>query len=117
MSCNSRKAVKTEHWVVSYVDPSGTLDFSDYGAELKIAVAEGSTALLTVNLSATANGSNIIVAPSAIVVTVTPDDLATLPDGDPVTEPWVGAFELIITSVGGTKTRVDHGAFVLEKGI
>lgn len=117
MSCNSRKAIKPEGWPIAYVDLSDRLDFSDFGAELKIAAAEGSPSLLTVNLSATPNGSVITMTPGAVVVTVTPDDLDTLPDGDPVTEPWVGVFQLIITSVGGSKTVIDSGAFVLEKGI
>lgn len=117
MSCNSRTAVKPEGWTISYVDPTGTMDFSDYGAELKIAAAEGSPPLLTVGLSATPNGSSIVVAPSAIVVTVTPADLDTLPDGSPVTEPWVGVFQLMLTSVGGEKILLDSGAFVLKKGI
>lgn len=116
MSCDEFAFAKTEDAVWSYSFPPD-MDLTGYGCTARIAASEGAMALLSLSGSVTPNGSKATVASQSVVVTITSSDLQALPDGSPVSDPWVGVFEVILISNDGVKTRLDHGSFVLSKGI
>lgn len=116
MSCSSHTARKTANFVRTYVF-KGDYDFSAYTAELRIAESEGAEVLLTVDGSGTGNGSITACAELSVSFDVTPADLQTLPDADPVSDPWEGVMEFAITAPDGTVTVIDHGSLSVEKGV
>lgn len=116
MSCCSESVVKTETMVWTYTFPVN-YDLSTFTSSFRIAESEGATVLLTVDETPTVNGSRTLCSEREVQVRIEIPDLQTLPDADPISDPWVGVFEMDVTSVTGTVTRIDYGEFVLEKGV
>jgi len=74
-------------------------------------------ALLSLSLSATGNGSVFTFIGRTINLLIKRADLETLPDGDPVSDPWVGSYDIIITSPDGVSNYLFGGAFVVNQGV
>lgn len=74
-------------------------------------------ALLSLSLSSTANGSVITFIGQTIRILVKQADLEDLPAGDPVSDPWAGSYDIIVTSVDGVRNYLFGGAFVVNEGV
>jgi hypothetical protein len=105
--CAELECVKTEGLQLSY-SFTDDFDLTGYSAEIRIALSEGDTVLLT------AAGT---VAVRTVSFYIPPATLQTLPNGVPVSAPWIGAFEVNITSPASFVTRLDFGTIVVEKGV
>jgi len=116
MSCCGENAVKTETYDVSYIFP---VDYSVTGfiARIRISESEGDAILLQVADTPNPNGSYTLCSGNVVRIVITVPDLVLLPNGDPISDPWVGVFEVDLIDTIGYTTRLDHGAFVLEKGV
>jgi len=114
--CEGIEAVKTETFVLTYVFPDD-IDMDQYSSQIRIAESEGATVLFQAGPFSGPNGSVTQTSGSMSMITIQKADLITLPNGDPVSEPWVGVFEVDLTHVSGNVTRLDYGPFVLEKGV
>lgn len=113
MSCcdDDLTCVKTEGLQLRYIFPdtgSQAVDLTGYTGQIRIAASEGATVLLSASATVTTN---------VVAFSIAPATLQTLPNGSPVSEPWVGVFEVDITSPASRVTRVQHGAIIVEKGV
>lgn len=116
MSCGGIRASKTTDKPRTYTFPADR-DLSGYAVTVTVAEEEGDTPLLTLTAVATANGSSAVTIGSIISILFKALDLQTLPDGDPVTEPWIGMCEVRVTSPTGLVSLIERTAFILDKGI
>lgn len=94
-------------------------DLSDYDGEFQIRETEDAeTALLTVTMSATANGSRIQFIGRNAQLLLKAADLATLPDNaSDANDPWIGVFEWVTTDPTGLTSRMVLGTLIAEKGV
>lgn len=97
--------------------PAST-DLTGYTAEFVIrATTDAATALLTVNLTPTANQSVIVVLGSLLTVRLKQADIETLPDNaDDASTPYEGVCELVVTAPTGLRSRVFALPVIVEKG-
>lgn len=116
MSCEAVTANKKTHFVRSYVFPE-SYDFTGFEPEMRIAASEGASPLLTINTTETANGSIAQAEGRSIIFTVTPADLQSLPNGSPVSSPWVGVFEADVTAPTYVISLLEKRVLSVEKGV
>lgn len=115
--CEGMEAVKTETLVVTYVFPDD-IDMNQYSSQIRIAESEGATVLFQAGPFSGTNGSVTQTNGHMSMITVQKADLAALPNATPISDPWVGVFEVDLTHAPtGNVTRLDYGAFILEKGV
>ena len=114
--CDDITAVKTEtfDWTWTFSDD---FDLTGYTARFRIAESQGASVLMEIVQIATVNDSRTVVTTSTVRTVINVPDLVTLPNGNPVSDPWVGVFECDLISPIGEVTRLDYGDFVLEKGV
>lgn len=93
-------------------------DLSDYTGALVIrATPDDATALLTVTITPTAEGSVLSFSTSYVTVLVKKDDLQTLPSAADADDPWEGVYEIVLTDVLGIQTRLVAGVILVERGV
>lgn len=94
------------------------VSFAGYTAEFVVRATETSAALLTVNLTPTANGSVIVIAGSLITLRLKMLDLQALPDNSlDANEPYLAECELVVIAPTGLRSRVWLLPIIVEKGI
>lgn len=116
MSCSGIRASKTADKGRTYTLPRDR-DLTGYAVTVTIAEEEGDTPLLTLTGIATANGSIASATGNAITLLFKAADLQTLPNGTPISDPWVGMCEVRVTSPTGLVSLIERTAFILDKGI
>lgn len=94
-------------------------DFAGYSGELVVRESEDAdTALLTINTTATANGSVMIFSGRNIILLGKADDWATLPENATDSDdPWEGVYEWVTTDPDSLTTRLVKGAILVERGV
>lgn len=106
------RCTKTADYPRSYSFPA-SVDLTGYTATFSVAASEGSATLLALSGTATANGSIITVTGQSISILLKAADLATLPSGDP----WVGLYQVRLTSQTGVTTRIDQDNIEVAGGV
>lgn len=97
--------------------PTGT-SLTGYTAEFVVRATENGVALLTVNMTPTANASVILISGLLITLRLKRLDLQTLPDNaTDANTPYVGVCELAVTSSTGLRTRIWFLPIIVEKGV
>ena len=95
-----------------------SIDLTDYTAEFVVRATESAaSALLTVSLTATANGSVIVLSGTLLTLRLKADDLATLPDAADADDPYEALCELVVISAAGLRTRIWFLPIIVEKGV
>lgn len=121
MTCCGTKieTARNEDVRVTYSPTSPDYTFSTFTAKMQVRVNEGDPdpALLTVTMTPTANGSRFDIYGSSIVLTIKKTDLALLPVADPISDPVVLTYDVIITDGTGFSTRLVNGPFVVFEGV
>lgn len=104
--CDGLTFVRTEGVQLTYDFPK-SVDLTSWTAQMRIAASEGATVLLTVAGAVTAQRVSFTTAPG----------LSSIPNANPVSDPWVGVFEVDLTAPGGQVERLHHGSVAIEKGV
>lgn len=96
-----------------------TTDLTGYTAEFVVRATESAaTALLTVNMTPTGNGSVIVISGNLITLRLKQDDLLTLPDNaTDADDPYVGVCEMVVVAPSGLRSRVWFLPIIVEKGV
>lgn len=120
MNCCGTKieVARNEDLRVTYT-PSAGYTFSTFTAKMQVREYEGAPdpALLTVNMTATPNGSKFEVYGSSLVLTVKKADLVLLPVASPISDPMVLAYDVIVTDGTGFESRLVSGPFIVQEGV
>lgn len=112
------KTARNEDLRVTYT-PNAGFTFNGFTARMQVREYEGAPdpALLTVTMTATVAGSKFEVYGTSMVLTVKKADLLTLPVADPVSDPVVLSYDIIVTDGTGFESRLVWGSFVVEEGV
>lgn len=120
MACCGTKieVSRNEDLRVTYT-PSAGYTFSTFTAKMQVREYEGAPdpALLTVNMTATPNGSKFEVYGSSLVLTVKKADLVLLPVANPVSDPVSLVYDVIVTDGTGFESRLVGGPFIVQEGV
>jgi len=93
-------------------------DLSDYtGTFVVRETAASASALLTVTITPTAEGSALSFGVSYLTLLLKKADLQSLPDADDPDDAWTGVYEWTLTDPLGLETRLVSGAITVEKGV
>ena len=118
MSCATNlTAYRNADYVMNTTFPVG---FAFFGATIKMQVREyagAPTALLTVSDVASVNGSVFVFIGNRINLLVKKADLQLLPEANPVSDPYVGVYDIIITDTDGVENYLFGGFFILQQGV
>lgn len=116
MSCEAITVSKSADETLTWDWPP-SFYLTDYNAAFVVADREGSAPRLTVSATPTTNGSRATVTAQSISVSLRKADLQILPDGDPMTDPYVGIAECRLIAPDGIVTLVERTPFIAHKGI
>lgn len=118
MSCSDLRPNKGADWRETYTFPAD-YDFTGWTAlgEIKAAQGDADPALLAISDTATANGSVSDCAGRTVSFFFARDDLQALPDADPVSDPWVGIWQAVLTDPNGVIHQLDMTSFIVDKGV
>lgn len=119
MSCDGLEVVKTADAPLFWTSEVSTDDYSDWTARFQVRASEGASgaALLDLTETPTGNGSYARAITSGFEVLIKSADLDLLPDASPVSEPWEGVFQLVVTDPDGVANDFDSGVFVAKQGV
>lgn len=102
-------------------DAGATLDFTGWHVRMQVRPTPGADdpALLDLNdLTPTANASLLTFTdPGTLEVYVSNNDILTLPEGATADDPWIGAFDIVLTDTGGDGEPYISGSFVVVEGV
>lgn len=91
------------------------------GATIKMQIrnsaGEPGAALVEVTGSPSFYGSVFTFVGNRIDLLIKAADLGDLPDGTPVTEPWVGAYDILVTDAFGVVSYLIGGDFIVLEGV
>lgn len=95
--------------------------FAFSGATIQMQVREyqgaPGSSLLTLSLTETAFGSKFTFIGNRIHLLIEKADLEALPVASPVSDPWVGEYDIIITTAGFVSQYLIGGPFVVNMGV
>ena len=93
--------------------------FTGYTGQFVVRASEDDdTALLTINTTATANGSVMIFTGRNMVLRGKKADWATLPENPTdADDPWEGVYEWVVTDPDSLTTQLVKGAILAERGV
>ena len=99
--------------------PNEGFSFSTFTAQMQVRVSEGAAdpALLNITMAPTANNSRFDIVGSSLVLTISKEDLESLPQADPVSDPAVFVYDVVITDATGFSTNMVSGPFILFEGV
>lgn len=99
--------------------PNSGFDFSTFTARMQVRLSEGAGGppLLDIAMSATPNGSVFTTSGTAIVLTITKEDLETLPVAIPISDPIAFVYDIIITDQTGFDNYLTGGPFIMLEGV
>lgn len=99
--------------------PQPGYDFSTFTARMQVRVSEGAAGppLLDITMSATPNGSVFSVSGTSLVLTITKEDLETLPVASPISDPIGFVYDIIITDQTGFDNYFLGGPFIMLEGV
>lgn len=120
MGCCGTKieVARNEDLRVTYT-PSPGFTFSTFTARMQVRDYEGAPgpALLDVTMIANVNGSKFEILGSSLVLTVDKADLALLPVADPISDPVVLTYDVMVTDGTGFTSRLVNGPFIVQEGV
>ena len=85
--------------------------------QVRTSPGAGGAPLLDVTLAPNANGSLFSFVGNRIDLLIQKADLEALPGGSPISAPWVGAYDIIITSASGIENYLFGGDFIVLEGV
>lgn len=120
MGCCGTKieVARNEDLRVTYT-PNPGFTFSTFTARMQVREYEGAPdpALLDVTMVATPNGSRFEILGSSLVLTVDKLDLEALPVADPISDPVVMTYDVMVTDGTGFTSRLVTGPFIVQEGV
>ena len=99
--------------------PNEGFSFSTFTARMQVREYEGAPdpALLDVTMTPNLNGSAFTIYGSSLVLMIEQADLEALPLADPVSDPAVFVYDVIVTDGTGFSTNLVSGPFILREGV
>lgn len=102
----------------TYTPPAG-YSFSNFTALMQVRLYEGAPgpSLLEVSMVPAVNGSVFTITGSSLILTIKKEDLELLPQGDPVDEPAIFVYDIILTDQYGFRNKFIGGPFIVYEGV
>lgn len=107
--CDGLTIVKTEGVQETYIFSAAKVNLTGYTASLRVSASEGAAVLLNVAGIVTATTVVFYASPATVQ--------AAIPNATPISDPWIGVFEMDVVSPSNVVSRIDSGTFVAEKGV
>lgn len=88
-------------------------------ARMQIRASQGApgAALLNITLAPTSAGSAFAFTGSSILLVIKRADLEALPVSSPVSDPWIGEYDIILTNAAGIESYFLGGSFTVLEGV
>lgn len=120
MSCNGVKIEEPRNADLRRTyTPQRGFSFAGFTAQMQVRTHEGAPdpALLDIGMAATVNGSAFSVVGETMVLTIKREDLETLPEADPVSDPAYFVYDILMIDQTGFVNKFLSGPFVMTKGV
>ncbi len=87
--------------------------FGGWSYDMQIRDSEGGTLRLTIP----AGASNVTFSGDQVILKIKAAELQTLPLGSPISEPWVGVYDIHLIDPEGFRNYFVGGDFIVNEGV